>query len=275
HVNREADGANVQRRLRNSQAMCMVMSGMLSQIPSRREPVMTPDELLLSVRAQMKAYADPHMAQGQRAYFKEPIDPWGVRGIHIKKIEQSVYGEVKHWPGQERNRLCTDLLKGGRLEEGVLAIHLYRRFRSQCAAREFKLFERWIDRYVQTWAHCDGIASWLLAACIENQPDLSGKLPDWTRSRNRWKRRAAAVALLQEAKQGRHTQEIFRIVDLLSEDKDDMVQKGVGWLLKEAYPLKPRETLRYLRFWSGPRIVLRYAMEKMSPEHRAELGLKR
>jgi 3-methyladenine DNA glycosylase AlkD len=136
---------------------------------------------------------------------------------------------------------------------------------------EFKLFERWIDRYVHNWAHCDGVASWLLAACIANEPTLSGELPEWTRSRNLWKRRAAAVAFLQEAKKGRRTGEIFAIADRLIGDPEEMVQKGIGWLLKETYPKQPEAVVDYLlpRRTQTTRLVLRYAAEKMSAEDRA------
>jgi hypothetical protein len=52
-----------------------------------------------------------------------------------------------------------------------------------------------------------------------------------------------------------------------------MVQKGVGWLLKETYPKKPRETLDFLDGWRprAPRRVLRLAAEKMISRDRAWL----
>ena len=57
---------------------------------------------------------------------------------------------------------------------------------------------------------------------------------------------------------------------MLREDPDDMVQKGVGWLLKETYPRKPREVLKVLADWraTAPRLLLRYAAEKMTPKDR-------
>ena len=116
----------------------------------------------------------------------------------------------------------------------------------------------------------------LLAASIQNQPELIALLPSWTKSPNRWKRRAAAVTLVREARQGRNTAAIFRIAGLLMEDSDDMVRKGVGWLLKETYPRKPKEALSFLKPWRGraPRLVLRLAAEKMTPQDRA-IALKR
>jgi 3-methyladenine DNA glycosylase AlkD len=158
------------------------------------------------------------------------------------------------------------------MEEGALVCHLYRRFAKQCAGPEFSMFEGWIHRYVNNWAHCDGVSSWLLAACIANEPALMEKLPPWTRSKNRWKRRAAAVSLLQEGKQGRNTETIFAIAGMLHDDPDDMVQKGVGWLLKETYPRRPRETVALLTGWpDAPRLMLRYACERMTPADRGRV----
>ncbi len=236
---------------------------------------MTADELLAEVRRQFAAAADPEFAKNLRRFSRESVDPWGVRSAQALKIEQFAYREIKHWPLAQRNRFCTELMKGGKLEEGAACAHIYRRFKKTCGADEFKLFERWIDRYVENWAHTDGIAGWLLAACIENDPSLSKHLPRWTESTNRWKRRAAAVAFLQEAKQGRHTAEIFHIADLLRDDTDDMVQKGVGWVLKESYVPRPREVVAYLRTRTFPRLVLRYAGEKMSARDRLQIGLRR
>jgi 3-methyladenine DNA glycosylase AlkD len=232
---------------------------------------MTAQELAASVREQLIAAANPATRDGIRHYFREPIDPYGVPTPQVRRIAAAAYKALKIWPPAQRNRFCQELWKSGKSEEGVVAIYVYRRFQKQCAACEFHLFEKWIDRFVRNWAHCDGVGSWLIAACIENEPALSQALPEWTRSPNRWKRRAAAVSLIQEAKRGRSTEMIFRIADAIAADPDDMVQKGVGWMLKEAYPPRPRAVVEFLEARRGkiPRRVLRYAAEKMKERDRA------
>ena len=56
-------------------------------------------------------------------------------------------------------------------------------------------------------------------------------------------------------------------------DEEDMVQKGVGWLLKEQSAHHPDEVVDYLERWAGTtsRLVLRYASEKLPPERRREV----
>ena len=54
---------------------------------------------------------------------------------------------------------------------------------------------------------------------------------------------------------------------------EDMVQMGVGWLLKEQSAHYPDEVVDYLKSWtaSTSRLVLRYASEKLPPERRREV----
>jgi len=85
-------------------------------------------------------------------------------------------------------------------------------------------------------------------------------------------RRAAAVSLIVPAKHGRFLTISLEIADLLLLDDDPMVQKGYGWLLKEAsrnhqktvfdFVLKHRAVM--------PRTALRYAIELMPRDLRAE-----
>jgi 3-methyladenine DNA glycosylase AlkD len=237
---------------------------------------MTQASLLKDVRAGLKAAADPKFEAGLRWFFKEPVKPYGVRTPQVRELARRAYREVKHWPIADRDQFVTELWKSGMLEEGVLVSHLYRRFAKSFGEREFAMFEQWMDRYVTNWSNCDGVSTWLIAACIANRPGLADRLAGWTKSKNRWKRRSAAVSFIQEAKRGRNTETILHICDLLLGDSDDMVQKGVGWLLKETYPQRPREVLDFLEGWRAraPRLVLRLAAEKMSPKDRRWLMAK-
>jgi 3-methyladenine DNA glycosylase AlkD len=226
-----------------------------------------------TIRSELAARVNPEYRDGCRAFFKEPVDPWGVRSADLQAVESIVYRSIKAQSYEARYLLFEELWRSGKLEEGAMVCHIARRFQREFGARELKRFEHWIEEYVHNWAHCDGVASWLLAGCIANDPALRQKLIPWTKSRNHWKRRASAVSFLQEAKKGRSVDFIFDISKRLESDPDIMVQKGVGWLLKETYPKRQEETVEFLRLNRFPRLVVRYAAEKMSTADRVELGL--
>lgn len=80
------------------------------------------------------------------------------------------------------------------------------------------------------------------------------------------------MTLIVPARKGLFLNEIFGIADILLTDKDDMVQKGYGWMLKAASEVYEREVFDYVMSHKAvmPRTALRYAIEKMPAELRAE-----
>jgi len=63
----------------------------------------------------------------------------------------------------------------------------------------------------------------------------------------------------------RNTHDIFEIADSLLTDKDDLVQKGYGWLLKDAAIQHQKEVFEYVMKNRSimPRTALRYAIERL------------
>jgi 3-methyladenine DNA glycosylase AlkD len=234
---------------------------------------MTPAAMAAWIHRALLERADPRFAEGQRRFFRHEVKTWGVRGDRVKEIARQVASDIKPWASEQRHELMERLWKRGALESGALVCHVMRRFARSFGEREFLLFEEWLDRYVRNWAHCDGVASWLVAGCLANDESLLDRVWQWTDSPNRWKRRAAAVSLLQEAKRGRHTDFVLRVAEKLLPERDDMVEKGVGWLLKEAYPPRPAEVAAFLlrEGRRASRLTLRYAAEKMSAADRRKV----
>ncbi len=134
------------------------------------------------------------------------------------------------------------------------------------------IFERWINLYLNNWAKCDSFCNHTVGLFIEKFPNSINELKRWATSKNRWLKRAAAVSLIIPAKHGKFLQETFEIADLLITDKDDIVQKGYGWLLKEESRNHQKEVLNYVlkNRKIMPRTALRYAIELMPNDLRSE-----
>ena len=65
-------------------------------------------------------------------------------------------------------------------------------------------------------------------------------------------------------------EEALSVADRLMEDPDEMVQKGVGWMLKETSRRHPDEVRDYLLKWRQrtSALILHYASEKLPPDKR-------
>jgi 3-methyladenine DNA glycosylase AlkD len=229
--------------------------------------------LLQEIRARLHEHGSEAMRRGVQRFFLEPVQTHGVPSAVLRRIEREFRPQLRQLTPAERGRLCTELMRSGYVDESMLVSYIYENVARQCTLCEFRLCERWMERHVTNWSACDAICMRPLRAVLENEPELVKELPAWTASPHIWKRRAAAVALIYEAKAGRHPEIIFPIAAALCNDPQDLVRKGAGWLLKETYPARPEETVLFLLEHKAhlPRHVLRYAAEKMTPLDRSKV----
>jgi len=123
---------------------------------------------------------------------------------------------------------------------------------------------------VSSWADHDALAHYLLAPMVYAKPTRCREVLRWAKSKNRWRRRAACVALILRPEQKKFFGEIVRLSEQLLPDQDDMVQKGLGWLLREMAKADPKRTIPYLMTIRSraPRLVLRTACETLTPAER-------
>ncbi len=89
-------------------------------------------------------------------------------------------------------------------------------------------------------------------------------------------RRAAALSLIDPCAARQFLQDVIQIADTLLRDTDDLVRKGYGWMLKSASEAHQIEVFDYVmqRKAAMPRTALRYAIEKMPPELKAQAMAK-
>lgn len=226
---------------------------------------MIPMDIIEEVRKELKSQVEEDYRKGAFRYFKEQVKPYGVRSHNVRSIARKYFPEFKKLGFKNSLGVCEKFIKSGWLEEGTIVFEVIMRFRKEFGKESFRVFEKWIDRYVHNWSHCDGISAWLIGFSIKNDPDLVKNLFEWTKSENRWKRRASAVSLVTLTRKGLFVKDAFKIADLLLDDKDDMVQKGVGWMLKESSRTRQKDVIDFIekRKHKIPRTMLRYAIEKM------------
>jgi len=161
--------------------------------------------------------------------------------------------------------LCELLLKSGIMEESFVACNWSYNIRKLYEPADFDVFKKWVNKYVNNWATCDTLCNHTVGTFIEMYPGYLEGLKEWSHSLNRWMRRASAVSLIVPARKGLFLDDIFKIADILHSDKDDMVQKGYGWMLKVSSQAHQKEVFDYVmrKKTTMPRTALRYAIEKM------------
>jgi len=214
----------------------------------------------------------PHSEELQR-FFKETVRARGWYTRELRRFAAAFRRPILEHRGLPFLIEVADKLFAGRvLEEKNMAVLLLEKSAAKFGDAEFKLFGRWIDR-VTNWAEHDALAHYLIGPLVLANPRRAAVLPRWARSRNRWRRRAAAVALIHAARHKRLREWIVEVADLLLADRDEMVQKGVAWLLREWVKFDRKPAVAYVRSIRrrAPRLVLRTACETLPPRTRAAM----
>ncbi|MDD5127640.1 MAG: DNA alkylation repair protein [Dehalococcoidales bacterium] len=222
-------------------------------------------DIIAEIRKELLQQVDAKTRDSAQRFFKEAVKVYGVKTALVEKMAAQRYAEIKHFSKQEVFAICEELLKSDYMEEAFIAFAWAYRRREEYQPEDFTLFESWLEQYVNNWAKCDTLCNHTVGAFVEKYPQYIANLKQWTASPNRWLRRASAVTLIIPARRGAFLKEVLEITDRLLLDKDDLVQKGYGWLLKEAGREHQQEVFDYVMRYKKemPRTALRYAIEKM------------
>ena len=219
----------------------------------------------------------PENLVNYQQFFKEPLaQPVGLRGPVLKQISNLVYKDIKDETAADIIELCDQLLETDLRYRMFFAFDWTVRQKEHFRPAEFKRFERWLKSYVDNWGACDSLCCGPIGLLLAQNPVLVTKTHPWRKSKNRWLRRASAVSLIVPVKQGLLVDEVFHAADVLLMDQDDMIQKGYGWMLKEATRHFPGEVFAYVMKHKAhmPRTALRYAIEKMPQKRRKQAMAK-
>jgi 3-methyladenine DNA glycosylase AlkD len=225
----------------------------------------TPAYIAEHVRRVLKDGGSAPHAEGVQHFFKEEIQSRGWYTAELRKVAVRFRRTIVREQGLDFLVQVADKLFSGRvLEEKSFAVEMLKPLVDQFDEREFRLFESWLGR-VTSWADHDALVYYLIAPMIVAKPVRISRVFRWARSRDRWHRRAACVALIQGTRQKMFFREIVCLSDQLLADEDDMVQKGLGWLLRETAKADAKRTVPYLMRIRrrAPRLVLRTACETL------------
>ena len=233
----------------------------------------TPNYIAAHIRRVLKDGGSAPHAEDIQWFFKEEIKSRGWYTGELRKVAARFRRTILKELGLPFLLQVADKLFTGRcLEEKVFAVLMLETLTGKFGDAEFRLFESWLPR-ISSWADHDGLVHYLIAPMIAATPARTDRVFRWAKSRDRWHRRAACVALIQGTRQKMFFPEIKRLTAVLLCDEDDMVQKGLGWLLRETAKANAKRAVPYLMTirQHAPRLVLRTACETLPPATRRKI----
>jgi 3-methyladenine DNA glycosylase AlkD len=243
------------------------------------EPPNKLQQLHRSIVEAFEAHADPKWAAVSQRFHKHEVACYGTSSAAWKEILRPFRRAFRQLSLAERLQLAEQLLETRILEEASIAVHLWALSVDDLTPAHFPHLERGLDRF-NSWGTTDGFCINVLQPLLRrHRKEVLALLRKWNRSENRWKRRASVVAFVRKiGATGEFVDETLELCENLIWDKDDMVQKGVGWALKDTMRGAKDKVLEYvkdLRHRGVPSTITLYAIRDLKgAERQAVLAIR-
>ena len=230
---------------------------------------MNSQELCSEIRVFCTQHADPAIVQKYTPYFKEGYDGYGIAtDIFKAKVKELLAsGTITMETVVEASY---DLIASEKYEEPSFAMQLLNGFSKLYTKDTFQVIEEWFTIGIRNWAHTDTLCSILLDPMLKKRIFVMKDLSKWRKSKHRFQRRAVPVALIKSAKKCDDIQPYLSFLDPMMMDPERVVHQGLGWFLREAWKVYPKQVEEFLMKWKNDaaRLIFQYATEKMTKEYR-------
>ena len=221
------------------------------------------------VRSALAAAADPARALHAQRYFKTGDGDYGAGDVFVGVTMPELRTVIRRFRGltfDEIDSLLDSAVHEHRMAGVLLLVAAYPKDPDTAFDRYLAAVRR---GRVNNWDLVDASAEFIVGAQLRGG-DLS-LLDDLAASDSVWERRVAVLATFDFIKHG-DPEPTLHLAERLLTDKHDLMQKAVGWMLREIGKRISRDPLvAFLEAHAAqmPRTMLSYATEHLTPEERA------
>jgi 3-methyladenine DNA glycosylase AlkD len=223
-----------------------------------------------SLKKALSRKADKERGQFLLRFFKTKKGQYGegdlLWGIAVPE-QRLIARQFKDIDYSEIQRLLNDKIHECRLTALLVLIEKYRKADENEKAKIYKLY---LKNYknINNWDLVDLSAPQIVGNFLMNKDKHA--LYDFARSNNLWKKRIAIIATFAFIKE-KQLDDTFKISEILLKDEHDLIHKAVGWMLREAGKRDKKAEIEFLKKYASkmPRTMLRYSIEKFTPEERS------
>ena len=190
----------------------------------------------------------PRPEPEQRFHKHDEYLSYGLRAPDFYKIMKDFRPRFLELPFPERLSLASRLLGEHIGELGHAGIHVVALSVAELAPDHFHILDRLPEDF-RSWSHVDYFCGEVMAPLLwKYRVETLALIETWNHSPNRWKRRASVVTFTRKVgRSGEFTEDVLRLCENLIWDTEDIVQKGVGWALKDNLRSAPERLLPYIK----------------------------
>jgi len=224
---------------------------------------------LKSLQKSLQELADPEIAKHSARFFKTGKGEYGESdrflGIRVPVLRQQAkkYRQIEL---SDIKKLLQSFFHEERLCSLIILVDKFSKGTEEEKANIFNFYLDSIE-HINNWDLVDSSAHYIVGVYLENRNrDILYKMAE---SGNLWERRIAIMSTFYLIKKNMF-KDALNISEILLKDREDLIHKAVGWMLREIGKRdKPAEKNFLDKYYKDmPRTMLRYAIEKFQETER-------
>lgn len=228
-----------------------------------------------AIKKRLREYSDKKKAALLQGFFKTGPGEYAEGDIFIGVMvpyTRKVASEFCDISLSEAEKLLNSPIHEERLTALLILVAKFRLAGEEDREKIYRLYLKNYKR-INNWDLVDLTAYHIIGCHLKDKDKET--LYELARSGNMWKRRMAILATFYYIREN-DFKESMKIADMLLNDKEDLIHKAVGWMLREVGKRDQALLESFLdkRCTKMPRTMLRYSIERF-PESKRQAYLKK
>lgn len=238
---------------------------------------MDPQDIYAAIVADIKKQSNPEAATIDKRYHKyDGYNSYGLKAPVLDRIHRLHKTVLRELSCEDTRSLATRFYASHKEEEVLTGNYILALHTDCLALPEQNTYLNQISDKLMSWSTTDDFTGTIIQPLLLQQPAATLKLlRKWNISSNIWQQRTSVVAFTRKiGESGNFTSEALEFCQNLIASSEDLVQKAVGWALKDVMRGDKQRVLEYvkkLRKNGAPATITLYAIRDLKDKERAEV----
>jgi 3-methyladenine DNA glycosylase AlkD len=223
-----------------------------------------------SVKKELLKNRNKEQAKHLSRFFKTGKGQYGEGDVFLGikvPVQREIVDKFKNVDLKEIQELLDDEFHECRLTGLLILVNKYKKTDDKREIFDFYLKN---TKRINNWDLVDLTAPNIVGDFLLDKKKEREVLYSLVKSKNLWERRIAILSTFTFLR-NKDFKDVLKISEILLKDKEDLIHKAVGWMLREAGKRDKEVEVSFLNkyYQKMPRTMLRYAIEKFSDKERA------
>ena len=224
------------------------------------------------LKVELSAMSSPEKAQACSRFFKTGEGEYaagdrfiGVTMPEQRRLAKKFYGLSV----PELEKLLQNPIHEFRMTALIILVGQFKKGNKERRQEIYELYLRNTE-HINNWDLVDASAEFIVGPWLEDKSEQMRILEALAKSKSLWERRIAMLSTFAYIKKGQPLAALV-VAEWLLNDEQDLIQKAVGWMLREIgkrCSIEVEEVFLKKHYRQMPRTMLRYAIEHFPEEKR-------